>query len=72
MQDQIIQQAKALPVNGSLTFKMLVAQRDWPSVYEMAGGQVDSMHGISSLSSRDWDYINTESAKDGCESREEG
>lgn len=64
-EQQIIEQAQALPINGSLTFKMLVAQRDWSAVYEMADSQVDTMHGVSSLGDRDWDYIKAEASKDG-------
>jgi hypothetical protein len=61
----IIEQAKLLPINGSLTFKMLVAQRDWPVVYKMAPDLVDTMHGVNPLQDSDWDYIHRESAKDG-------
>jgi hypothetical protein len=69
MDEQIIEQAKALPINGSLTFKMLVAQRDWPAVFELAHNisnmTLNEIDCSSYLTSKDWDYINSEAAKDG-------
>lgn len=66
MTQDIIEQAKSLPVRGgSLTFKILVAQRDWDAVWEMASSQIDGMHGTNTLQENDWNYILSEAAKDG-------
>jgi hypothetical protein len=64
-EQDIINQANALPINGSLTFKMLVAQRDWPAVYEMARSLIDHMSGVNPLQDSDWAYIRAESERDG-------
>lgn len=52
-------------MHGSLTFRMCVLNRDWEAVQRMAPQQKDAMHGVSSLTSDDWRYLNAEAAKDG-------
>lgn len=49
--------ALSLPISGTLAFKRLVARRDWVAVYEVANQ--------ACLTGRDWEYINSESEKDG-------
>lgn len=62
--EAIIKQAEALQLGGSLTFKMLVIQRDWPAVEQMLPTQKDALHQTSTISEIDREWLRQEAQKD--------
>lgn len=52
-------------MHGSSTFKALVKARDWEAVFAEMDNQIDALHGVSTLTKEDRDYIESEAAKDG-------
>ncbi len=52
-------------MHGSLTFRIMVVNRDWEGVKHEAPHQRDVMHGVPTLTVEDWRYLREEAAKDG-------
>lgn len=66
-QAQRLQRDDGEKVNGSLTFKIAVVQRDWEAVRHLAPQQRDGFHGTPALNAADWAYLRSEATKDGVE-----